>query len=283
MRLFLLTALTMIAFAANSVLTRMALAEGSIDAVSFGSVRLFAGAVTLAALCALMRGGLRLGGAGRLVGVASLLLYMYGFSIAYLDLDAGLGALVLFGVVQITMFAGGIVTSEPMPARRWLGAALAFGGLAWLLWPGGGTSVSLVHGLLMAAAGVGWGIYSLAGKLGQDALQGTAANFIWAAPLGLMAAFLWPAQGVVPMTSQGIVLAVISGAITSGMGYALWYSVLPSLASSVAAVTQLSVPVIAMAGGMIFLGEALTPKFAMASVLVLGGVAISVVPPRRRH
>ena len=281
MRLFLLTALTMIAFAANSVLNRLALAGGSIDAVSFGVIRLVSGAVMLGLLCIFLRGGLRLGGAGRVAGVAALLLYLYGFSTAYRGLDAGLGALILFGVVQITMFAGGLMKSEPMPARRWIGAALAFSGLVWLLWPGEGKDISLPHGLLMASAGVGWGIYSLAGKLSRDALQGTAANFILATPVGVLVGYLLPAVEPVTLTTYGIVVAIICGAVTSGLGYALWYSVLPSLASSVAAVAQLTVPVIAMAGGMIFLGEVLTVQFALASALVLGGVAISVLAPRK--
>ena len=281
MRLVLLTALTMIAFAANSVLNRMALAGGSIDAVSFGLIRLVSGAVMLALLCFLLRGGLRLGGAGRLAGVASLLLYLYGFSTAYRGLDAGLGALILFGVVQITMFAGGLLKSEPMPPRRWIGAGVAFSGLAWLLWPGGGPSISLVHGLLMALAGVGWGIYSLAGQLSRDALQGTAANFILAAPVGVVIGLLLPTTEPTVLTGQGVVLSIICGAVTSGMGYALWYSVLPSLASSVAAVAQLTVPIIATVGGMLLLSEELSLQFAIATVLVLGGVAISVLKPRK--
>lgn len=281
MRLFLLTSLTMIAFAANSVLNRLALAGGSIDAVSFGVIRLVSGAVMLGALCMVLRGGLRLGGAGRMAGVAALLLYLYGFSTAYRALDAGLGALILFGVVQITMFAGGLMKSEPMPARRWAGAALAFSGLVWLLWPGEGKDISLPHGLLMALAGVGWGIYSLAGKLSRDALQGTAANFILATPVGVLVGYMMPAVEPVTLTTYGVFVAIICGAVTSGLGYALWYSVLPSLASSVAAVAQLTVPVIAMAGGMVFLGEVLTVQFALASALVLGGVAISVLAPRK--
>ncbi len=283
MRLFLLTSLTMIAFAANSVLNRMALAGGGIDAVSFGVIRLLSGAAVLALLCMVLRGGLRLGGAGRIAGVIALLVYFYGFSTAYRGLDAGLGALILFGVVQITMFTWGLVQAEPMPARRWFGAALAFSGLAWLLWPGGSTTVSLMHGLLMALAGVGWGVYSLAGKLSRDALQGTAANFILAAPIGALVGYVLPAVEPTVLTTQGVVLAIVCGAVTSGMGYALWYSVLPSLASSVAAVAQLTVPVIAMAGGMIFLGEVLTLQFALASLLVLGGVALSVIRwPKQR-
>jgi len=279
MRLFLLTALTMIAFAANSVLNRMALAGGSIDATSFGTIRLIAGAVMLAALCLALRGGLHLRGPGRVAGVLALLVYMYGFSTAYTVLDAGLGALVLFGVVQITMFAGGLVAREAMPPRRWIGATLAFAGLAWLLWPGAGPQISVPHGLMMAAAGVGWGIYSLTGRLNTDALQATAANFILAAPLGLLIGFALPLgpQGTL-LGTEGIILAIISGAVTSGLGYALWYRVLPGLASSVAAVAQLTVPVIAMAGGMLFLGESLSLQFILASVMVLGGVAISVLP-----
>ena len=282
MRLFFLTALTMTAFAANSVLNRMALAGGTIDAVTFGSVRLLAGAVMLGALCVLLRGGIRLRGPGRLAGVLSLLVYIYGFSGAYRGLDAGLGALILFGVVQITMFAGGIIAGETMPVRRWLGAGLAIGGLAWLLWPGAGPQVSVLHGFLMAAAGVGWGIYSLTGRRVGDALMATAANFIWAVPLGVALGLVLPAgpQGMI-VGADGVVLAILSGAVTSGLGYALWYMVLPRLPASVAAVAQLTVPVIAMGGGMVFLAESLSLQFIAASVVVLGGVAISVLPLRR--
>ncbi len=279
MRLFLLTALTMIAFAANSVLNRMALAQGTIDAASFGTIRLIAGAAMLGALCMILRGELRLRGPARAAGVLSLLLYMYGFSAAYDALDAGLGALILFGVVQITMFAGSLIARDALPPRRWIGAALAFSGLVWLLWPGAGPQVSVVHGLFMAGAGIGWGVYSLAGRRSTDALQGTAANFILAAPLGVLIGLALPVgDGGTIIGTEGIALAILSGAVTSGLGYALWYHVLPGLASSVAAVAQLTVPVIAMAGGMIFLGEALSLQFVLASVLVLGGVAISVLP-----
>jgi drug/metabolite transporter (DMT)-like permease len=283
MRLFLLTALTMIPFAANSVLNRMALAGGSIDATSFGTIRLIAGAVMLAALSIGLRGGLRLGGPGRVVGVAALLLYIYGFSGAYTVLDAGLGALILFGVVQITMFADSIIAREAIPLRRALGAALAFSGLVWLLWPGAGPQVSVLHGLMMAAAGLGWGIYSLAGRRSTDALQGTAANFALAAPLGLVLSLLLPASGGVRLGAEGIMLAVLSGAVTSGLGYALWYRVLPDLPSSVAAVAQLTVPVIAMVGGVLLLGETLGLPLIVAGAVVLGGVALSVLPFRGRR
>ena len=279
MRLVLLTALTMVAFAANSILNRMALAGGHIGASDFGTIRLFAGAVMLAALCLVLRRGLRLGGPARIVGVLALLVYIYGFSLAYGALDAGLGALILFGTVQITMFAGGLLGREAMPARRWLGAALALSGLVWLLWPSGPVQVSVRHGLFMAAAGIGWGIYSLAGRKADDALQATAANFILASPVGVVIGLALPVDAV-EIALPGVALAILSGAVTSGMGYALWYSVLPRLDASVAAVAQLTVPVIAILGGMLFLGEVLEAKTVLASALVLGGVAVSVL--RRR-
>ncbi|WP_120499621.1 DMT family transporter [Roseovarius sp. EL26] len=281
MRLFLLTSLTMVAFAANSVLNRMALADGAIDAVSFGAVRLLAGALMLAVLCMMLRGGLVLRGPGRLLGTLSLLLYIFGFSLAYDGLDAGLGALVLFGVVQITMFAGALMLREFVPARRWVGAGLACVGLAWLLWPGSGAQISPLHGGLMALAGFGWGLYSLNGRRGGDALQATAANFILATPVGVVLMLAsHGTQGIVAASWSGIALAVLSGAVTSGMGYALWYSVLPKLPAAVAAVAQLTVPVIAMVGGMLLLSEALTWQFVIAGALVLGGVAVSVLKPR---
>ncbi|QIE45454.1 DMT family transporter [Pseudohalocynthiibacter aestuariivivens] len=282
MRLVLLTTLTMVAFAANSVLNRMALAGGHIDAVSFAMIRLAGGAVALTLLVLLTRGRLRFGGAGRMLGVVSLLIYLFGFSTAYTDLDAGLGALVLFGVVQITMFVGGLVAGESTPPRRWVGAALAFGGLIWLLWPGNSAEISLTHAAQMALAGVGWGLYSLAGRKSGDALMGTAANFVLAAPIGLAIGLMLPGMvDVSAVSNWGVALAIMCGAVTSGLGYALWYTVLPQLASSTAAVAQLTVPVIAMAGGAVLLGEMLTGQFVIAALLVLGGVMVSVSGGRR--
>lgn len=283
MRLFLLTALTMVAFASNSLLTRAGVTAGGLGAVAFAMVRLGSGAVTLLVLCALLRGGVRLGGAGRVVGVASLLLYLFGFSVAYTGMDAGLGALVLFGMVQITMFAGSLLAGEAMPARRWLGAGLAFVGLGWLLWPGAAAAVSPLHGLAMAAAGIGWGVYSLAGRKAVDGLQATAANFILGSAVALVVGLVMTGGDlaqhvVVEASAAGLILAVLSGAVTSGLGYALWYALLPRLEGTVAAVAQLTVPVIAMAGGMIWLGEDLTLRALLAAVLVLGGVAVSVRP-----
>lgn len=279
MRLFLLTALTMIAFAANSVLNRMALVEDGMGPASFAAIRLVSGALALAALVVLRREGrgLRLMAPGRVTGTLSLALYVLGFSFAYVTLDAGLGALILFGGVQVTMFAGAVLAREQVPPARWLGAGVALSGLAVLLWPEGATAPPVAGAALMIAAALGWGIYSLAGRGAGDPLGDTAANFVLAAPLGLLVVLLLP-DGV---TVQGVVLACLSGIVTSGLGYALWYTVLPRLAASVAAVAQLTVPLIALAGGVLFLGEALTLRFALASALVLGGVALSLRPARR--
>ncbi|GGG72064.1 hypothetical protein GCM10011415_20060 [Salipiger pallidus] len=283
MRLFLLVCVTMCAFAANSLLNRAALTSGGIDAVSFATLRLVAGAFMLGALVLLRHGGLRLGGRGRLAGVVGLFLYMYGFSLAYDGLPAGLGALLLFGMVQVTMFVGSLVMGETIPARRWLGAALAFAGLAWLLWPGGEAAPSLPHSAAMLAAGLGWGVYSLAGRLSEVPLTSAAATMVITAGLGLLVQLgAWPvglAHG--GWGGEAIALAVISGAVTSGLGYALWYTVLPRIPGSIAAVAQLTVPVLAMAGGIALLGESLSPRFAVSAALVLGGVGLSVLPKRR--
>ncbi|MHC0053751.1 DMT family transporter [Actibacterium sp. D379-3] len=273
MRLFLLTALTMIAFAANSVLNRLALADGGIGPASFAAIRLGAGAAVLVALSLAAGHGVRLLGRHRAGGALSLALYVLGFSFAYVSLPAGVGALVLFGGVQITMFAGAVLLKEPVPPQRWLGAVLAFAGLIWLLWPGGASAPPLVACLLMGAAALGWGLYSLIGRGAADPLQSSAANFVLALPVGLLVLALWPDA----VSVRGAVLAVLSGAVTSGLGYALWYAVLPRLGAARAAVAQLTVPVIALAGGMVFLDEALTLRFAVASALVLGGVALSLV------
>jgi drug/metabolite transporter (DMT)-like permease len=277
-----MTALVMVAFAANSVLNRAALAGGEIGPLLFATYRAASGALALAGLVLLRDRKLSLMGPHRLVGALSLAVYMLAFSVAYVALDAGIGALILFGGVQVTMFAGAVVLRERMPAGRWVGAGLAFGGLAWLLWPTDAAGGSVLHSVIMVLAALGWGIYSLIGRWSGEPLRATAANFLLAAPLSWLVLMLAPvAPDAVAASSLGIGLAVVSGVVTSAMGYALWFMVLPALAASVAAVAQLTVPVIAMAGGMLFLGEGLTPRFVIASVLVLGGVALSVLAGRR--
>ena len=279
MRLFLLTTLIMIAFADNSVLTRAALIGSEIDPLQFAWIRAGSGALALAAMVVLRDRKLSLMGPHRLAGAGSLALYMIAFSVAYVDLDAGAGALILFGMVQVTMFASAILAGEPIPVKRWLGAGLAFAGLVWLLWPEGAGQGSPLHGAIMVAAGIGWGIYSLVGRKSGEPLRATAANFILVAPICFAALVLMPvAPDAVPATTKGVWLAIGSGVVTSAMGYALWYTVLPLLAATAAAVAQLTVPVIALAGGILFLGEALTLQFVIASALVLGGVALSLRP-----
>lgn len=280
MRLILLTALAMVAFAANSVLNRAALTGGGIDPVSFGTVRLISGAAMLVILSMAQRRSITLRGVTRWIAVTALLIYVFAFSLAYQRLDAGLGALILFGCVQITMFAGALAARETVPPLRWLGAGIAFSALIWLLWPDGGAEVPPIYGMAMAAAGAAWGVYSLAGRGGSDPLAGTAANFVLAAMIAVPLTFAiaaWPGAATLHMDGGGAAMAILSGAVTSGLGYALWYAVLPRLAATTAATAQLSVPIIAMAGGVVMLGEPLTGTFALAAGLVLGGVALSIL------
>lgn len=285
MRLFLLTAVAMIAFAANSVLNRAGVGAGLIDPAGFAVLRLLAGAAMLGLLLIVRRGAsgrpVWPGGKGRAAGAGSLLLYLFGFSAAYRTLDAGVGALVLFGMVQITMFLGALATREPVPARRWIGATLAFLGLVFLLAPGADAALNARDAALMAVAGLGWGLYSLAARGTRDPLGATAWNFILAVPAALALVTLMPGgHGLGPVTPAGMALAILSGGVTSGLGYALWYQVLPGLGASRGGVAQLTVPLIALAGGMVFLGETVTLRFVLASGLVLGGVALALLPLR---
>ena len=266
----------MLSFAANSVLNRMGVAGGLIDPVSYAVIRLAAGAGMLAFLVLarrLWRGGAVLPGLrGRLPGMAGLLAYLFGFSVAYLSLDAGIGALILFGSVQITMFSGALIAREPVPPLRWAGAGLAFAGLLVLIAPGG--SIGAIGPVAaMGLAGVGWGVYSLAGRGGDDALLATAANFALALPVAVaVGLMLGLGQMVRPL---GVWLAVLSGAVTSGIGYSLWYGLVPKLGAARSGVAQLTVPVLAAGGGALLLGEMVSLRFVVAAGLVLGGVALA--------
>lgn len=284
MRLALLTTLVMVAFAANSLLNRMAVGPGLIGPLELSLVRAAAGAAVLAVLALALRRGLPLLSLRRLPGALGLALYLIGFSIAYVQIDAGIGALILFGGVQVTMFAGAVAGREGLPARRWLGAGLALAGLAWLVWPTGAVALPPIASAAMLVAALGWGIYSLTGRRATDPLAETAANFVLAAPLCWLPLLLQPVspEGPLPMTAAGLALAVASGAVTSGLGYALWYAVLPRLAASVSGLVQLSVPVIAMAGGVVLLGEAPSWRMLGAGALTLGGIAWGLGAFRRR-
>ncbi|WP_298858084.1 DMT family transporter [uncultured Sulfitobacter sp.] len=272
MRLILLTILTMCAFAANSLLTRAAVEGGHIAPAAFAVLRVAAGAAMLGGIALLRGTSLPLFRAERIIGVVSLTAYMAGFSLAYLTLDAGLGALILFGVTQIAMFAYGTYTGQASTTRQVIGAAVAFGGLALVLWPSGGGAVDMSGALLMCIAGLGWAAYTIAGRGASDPLATTGANFIFCLPL---LALLLLQRGV-EADGRGIFLALICGALTSSLGYALWYSVLGQMRSSTAAVVQLSVPVIAILSGAVLLGEAATPVIMIAAALVVGGIGWSV-------
>jgi len=273
MKLILLTIFTLVAFAANSVLVRSALASEAIGPAAFGAVRLASGAAVLLLLT--MTTGKRgaLFPKGSVVSSAALLVYVVGFSYAYLWLDTGTGALILFGGVQMTMFAGALLAGEKMPPNRWLGMGLAMLGLALLFGPKAGRPDVLGAGL-MAAAAIAWGVFSLRGRAVKYPLPASASTFLLATPL---AAGLWLVfPDGVAISPSGVGLAIASGAIASGLGYALWYTVLPQIRASTAAVLQLSVPIIALAGGMLLLSEPLTWSFAIAAPLIIIGVLVTV-------
>lgn len=279
LRLALLLALTMTAFAANSVLNRMAVDGSAIAPGAFAAVRVAAGAAMLGLLVLASGGRLRMG-RKQLIGAPALAVYMIGFSLAYRTLDAGVGALILFGAVQMFMFAIAAVLGQRPTARQVTGAVVAFAGLVWILWPGADWRAEPVGAALMIAAGIGWGIYTLAGRGEADPLAATAANFALALPLVGVVPYLSGelAQGA---SGLGYLLAILSGAVTSGLGYALWYAVLPRIEAATAALVQLSAPVIAVAGGLVLLGEAPSLRFLAGGALVLGGIALGIVSRRR--
>ncbi len=271
-RTLALTALAMAAFAGNSLLCRAALRYSGIDAASFTTIRLASGAATLWLVVSLARRSQA--GRGSWGSAIALLAYAAGFSYAYLDLTAATGALLLFGAVQATMVGYGLAKGERLRRAQAAGLALAVAGLAGLLLPGL-SAPPLTGALMMIGAGVAWGIYSLRGKGAGDPTRVTAGNFIRAVPLALGLSLL--TLNSASVDGAGVAYAVASGALTSGLGYALWYSVLPALKSTHAATVQLSVPVIAALGGVALLAEPLSLRLAVASAAVLGGIALVVV------
>ncbi|MFG5380898.1 DMT family transporter [Yoonia sp. R2-816] len=278
MQLFLLVALTMTAFAANSILNRIGVAEFGMDPIDFAAIRVVAGAAMLWLLI-LIRSAPRpaIWVPKRWAGAIMLAIYMVGFSWAYISLGAGLGALILFGVLQVVVFGWAVIEGQTVPLMRWIGAGIALIGLCVLLWPGGQATVPFAGAMSMAAAGVGWAAYTLLGRAESDALGATAGNFLLCVPLTGLAMVV---AGGGPMSVMGVLTAVVAGAVTSGLGYALWYRVLPSLPTTVAGIAQLSVPVIAVAAGAVLLAEPLTLRLLSAGALVLGGIALSLLVRR---
>ncbi len=260
----------MLAFAANSLLCRLALSSGGIDPASFGALRIVSGAVALA-LIVRWRSGARPVEGGDWPSAAMLFAYVAFFSFAYVSLPAGTGALILFGAVQLTMFGWALRHGERFALPAWCGLALAAAGLVYLVLPRV-SAPPLVGAVFMALAGAAWGGYSLRGRGASDPLRATAGNFVRAAPMALV---LWlPFAGAAHADRAGVVLALVSGALTSGVGYAVWYSALRGLSAMRAATVQLSVPLITAFGAVLLLAEPVTLRLALASVAILGGIAL---------
>lgn len=271
-RLLVLVVLTMIAFAGNSLLCRLALRNTPIDAASFTSIRIVSGALALWLIVRVRDGGGSLGGNFG----SALVLFGYAilFSFAYLSLPAGSGALLLFGAVQATMIGWGLHSGERLLARQWLGVALASAGLVGLVLPGI-SAPSPLGSALMLGAGVGWGIYSLRGRGGGDPTRTNAGNFIRAVPFALLASVACASQ--LRLDGRGVIYAVASGALTSGVGYSIWYTALKGLKATQAATIQLSVPVIAALGGVLFLDEHVGVRLVLAAAAILGGIALVIL------
>ncbi|MEZ8063260.1 MULTISPECIES: DMT family transporter [Vibrio] len=300
MQTVIITFITLVAFAANSVLCRWALVDQTIDPLSFSIVRMLSGALTLLILLTLSSNAKRkqikasdsntsiytkVRTQFDLTAILTLLVYMFGFSFAYLTLGAGLGALVLFVAVQFTMIAAHLLAGNRMSSLEWVGCLLSVMGLIYLLMPTESTGSSdLISIILMALAGVGWGIYTLAGKKSTNALQSTTANFgfgslVILALLSLLA-FIPSVTEQISITKQGLIYAVLSGAVASGVGYSLWYYVVKKLNTVVASIAQLSVPVIATLGGVLLLSEPVTMQFVISSTVILLGISLVLVAPK---
>jgi drug/metabolite transporter (DMT)-like permease len=268
------TSVAMLAFAGNSIICRLALRDGAIDPATFTSIRLLAGAITLLFVFAVTRRNMSFRSNGGWLSAFMLFLYAVAFSFAYISLSAGAGALILFAFVQATMIALGLWSGDRPSATEWFGWLLAFSGVIWLVLPGveappaGGA-------LLMALAGIAWGVYSIRGREESDALSATTANFSLSVVfvLALLAATLVNAE----ISMHGVMLATISGALTSGIGYVIWYAALNYLSSMQAAMVQLSVPAIAAVGGVTLLAEPVSMRLLVSCALVLGGISIAVL------
>ncbi|MEC7291227.1 MAG: DMT family transporter [Pseudomonadota bacterium] len=273
LRLFLVTFLVMVAFAANSVLGRLGLIGTEIGAGSFALVRLVSGAAMLGLICLLLRK--RIAGSWR--GGAALLAYAGFFSYAYIALPAGMGAVILFALVQFTMLGWGLANGELLSGRQWAGFSIAAAALVWLVSPGL-NAPPLLGAAAMASAGIGWGVYSLLGRGVTDPTAATTGNFMRATLLALpiLGATIWFAPEPMP-PGDGVMIAVASGAITSGLGYVVWYQVVRHLSASRAGIAQLSVPALAAIGGVLFLSEPVTLRFALSTAAILGGVGLAVL------
>ncbi|MGZ3691105.1 MAG: DMT family transporter [Pseudobdellovibrio sp.] len=273
LKLILLTALTMIAFAANSILCRLALVNPENAPMSFTIVRLAAGALVLLFFFFKLRKAETFQlNRKTFLGPAMLFSYAIFFSLAYVQITAGTGALILFACVQITMMVAAFIKKQILSPKQKIGFTLAFCGLVYLLLPGL-NAPPMQAALLMTIAGISWGVYSLNGQGAKNPVLATARNFVLTLPVVIVLAFIYPLQ----LTAEGWKLAVLSGAITSGLGYVLWYAVLKDLVTSTAAIVQLSVPAVAAFGGVLFLGEDVHFRLVVASLLIIGGIIIKIL------
>jgi drug/metabolite transporter (DMT)-like permease len=274
------TALALMAFASNSLLTRLALGSREIDAATFTSIRLAAGAAVLALIVRAHAGTWTPMRRASAIGPLALFAYAAPFSFAYLRIGAAVGALVLFGVVQLTMLGYGILRGERLSALAWVGLALALFGFGVLTIPSA-TRPDPLGLALMTIAGVAWAVYSLSGRTTTDPIASNARSFLWSAPLAILVSLLSHTTAVA--SGRGVVLASVSGAVTSGVGYAVWYRALPRLTVTQAAVAQLCVPVIAAAGAVAFLNERLSARLVLSGLAVLMGVALVISARVRRR
>jgi drug/metabolite transporter (DMT)-like permease len=268
------TTLALIAFAANSVLCRLALGGKTIDAAGFTSVRLLSGAIVL--LCILKLRGNENGLSTKGSWTAAFMLFLYAvtFSFAYLTLNTGTGALILFGSVQITMILRSHLSGNRLLLIEWVGVVVAFSGIVYLVLPGV-TAPSLTGFSLMTLAGIAWGLYTLKGRGSTNPLSDTCYNFLRSIPFVIVIGLFFFHDAHI--TRQGIILATISGSITSGIGYTLWYIALRGLSTTQAAVVQLSVPVIAGFGGVVFVSEQISLRLTLSALLTLGGILMVIL------
>lgn len=270
--IFSSTVFALIAFAANSVLCRLALGNNQIDASSFTTVRLISGAIILLIITLFQKKRIQFEGMKNVFSAFFLFLYAVAFSFAYISLSTATGALILFGAVQITMLISALINGEHPNLFEWLGLILAISGLIYLVFPGL-TSPSLLGSFLMTLSGISWGIYSLIGRKNKDPLKSTTENFLFAVPFVIIISLIF--MDKINVNSNGFMLAVISGSVTSGIGYAIWYVALRGLTATRAATVQLSVPIIAAIGGIIFLSEGISIRLLISTVLILGGVGLA--------
>jgi drug/metabolite transporter (DMT)-like permease len=274
LRAIVYTSITMLAFAGNSILCRMALRDGAIDPASFTSIRLLSGAVALLLIVRLTNNDASIREHGGWISALVLFFYAICFSYAYISLSAGAGALILFGFVQGTMIAMALWSGDRPSVSEWLGWLLAFGGLVWLLIPGI-EAPPAVGATLMALAGIGWGVYSIRGRNETNALVSTCSNFVYS--MAFVIVFTAIMYTSADITNRGVVLAVISGALTSGVGYVIWYAALNYLSAMQAALVQLSVPAIAAAAGVILLAEPVSLRLLTSGALILGGISLALI------